>query len=369
MEDMPEATRRIKKMFGFEPTSNDVFIEFAPNSHAFVTALMSDRYDRIMAETCDRPLRVLTSTDEFYSITRQLNRYIASNTPRLVVETVNAEPLETFSDRVVEHVRNSKHKYDFIYLSNISYLQRTLVPDIKGFVSNVRDVLDNHLQNPDAIVIMDIFNSFGAFDINLVDVDCIAVMGILKHMCCGPNLSIGVVPKKYGNLRPLITGWRADPSVLPAVSPGMSIGDPVPFIPGLNMYGSTPAFNYGIITFNHVSAAWEACGVTVAKIHQHVLSIHHRFIDGLKKLKAEGRENPYICIDRYLYQPEATRSHTLVFVQENPSESKVVVEYLSSHSIAIDNRKTYLRLGIGFNHNPEDIDNLLDVLSKYNQKV
>jgi len=366
MEDMPEAARRVKQMFGYAPNSEDAYIEFAPNTHTLTAQIMSDRFDRIMADQCTRPLRVLTSTDEFYSITRQLNRYISADTPRLVVETVSAEPVETFSERAVAYVSNSPHKFDFIYFSQISYLQRTLVPDIRGFVADMRAVLEGpHKDNADAIIIMDVYNAFGAFPLELAGVDCVSVTGTLKHMCCGPNVCFGVIPKKYGNLRPMITGWRADVSLYSADSPGIAIGDPVHFMPGLNMTGSTPPYNYGIIMFNQVCAAWEACGITAASVHEHLLTIHARFLAGLERMQAEGRENPFINMKRYLYQAEATRSHTLVFVQNTPTEAKTLVEYLTSQSIALDNRKNYVRIGFGLNHNPEDVDLLLGVIARY----
>lgn len=58
--------------------------------------------------------------------------------------------------------------------------------------------------------------------------------------------------------------------------------------------------------------------------------------------------------------PKESRSHTLVFDQPCPADAKAVVEALrKSHGIEIDSRKTYVRIGFGFNHNPEDVDRLL----------
>jgi selenocysteine lyase/cysteine desulfurase len=350
--DIPEACGRVKRIFGLQ-NEPDTCIEFAANTHQFVTALMSSRWDRVMASECSRPFRVLSSTDEFYSITRQLNRYSASESPRLVVEGVPSDPVETFATRVLEHVRASKEPFDFLYFSQVSYLQRTLLPDLRAFVTEARAALDAN-GNHDCIIVIDVFNSFAAFPLDLSGLDCVTVCGVLKHMCCGPNLCIGVVPQKYTDLRPFITGWLADPTVLGPQSAGITLGSPVNYLPGSNMFGATPSFNYGILSFNSVSAMWDEAGVTVEVVHEHVLGLHRRFLQGLR-----GGSHPFLNTERYLYQAPATRSHTLVFVQESAVEAAAAADMMRSRGIAVDNRKCYVRVGFGFNHNPEDVDRLL----------
>ena len=63
--------------------------------------------------------------------------------------------------------------------------------------------------------------------------------------------------------------------------------------------------------------------------------------------------------------PKESRSHTLVFDQPSAADAKAVVQTLrKSHGIEIDSRKTYVRIGFGFNHNPEEVDRLLRAIGQ-----
>ena len=62
--------------------------------------------------------------------------------------------------------------------------------------------------------------------------------------------------------------------------------------------------------------------------------------------------------------PRESRSHTLVFDQPSAVDAKIVVEALrQNHGIEIDSRKRHVRIGFGYNHNPEDIDRLLHAIA------
>jgi hypothetical protein len=86
----------------------------------------------------------------------------------------------------------------------------------------------------------------------LKNVDCIYISGVLKHIGAGANLAFAVIPPSLSNIRPLLTGWLADVSVLSAGSEGVSAFDKVGYTPNLNLMGSTPSFTTSIILFNNV---------------------------------------------------------------------------------------------------------------------
>ena len=185
---------------------------------------------------------------------------------------------------------------------------------------------------------------------------------VLKHMGCGTNLAFATVPKKYCSLRPFITGWLADFSVLSPTHTGIKIGSPVEYQPGVVMMGSTVAFCSAVLTFNNVYDAWQERGITPGSAHEHVM--HQQLLDGLDKLEAEGKSNPFLCRKRLMIlQPEAYRSNTLVFVQDNPTCAMLVVNYFATHRITLDSRNTFLRFGVGLNHHSEDIERVLNVLA------
>jgi len=176
-KDIPAACVRVKKFLGFEEDSEEVFVEVAHNVHQFIANLFSSRFDRIMGENCTRPLRFLTSDVEFYSVTRQLNRFLDSKSPRVVVECIPARPVETFTERVQHYLEcHASTQYDFIYFSHVSFIQMTLIPDLKPFVSSCRQILEKN-GNEDAIMVIDGFHSFAAFEVDLKDCDCIFIFG------------------------------------------------------------------------------------------------------------------------------------------------------------------------------------------------
>lgn len=361
-DDIPKLRAHVKNLFGFETNSEEVNIELAHNTHQIVTSIISTQFDRIVAETCSKPLRILTTNDEFYSLTRQLNRFQMSNTSRIVIDVVDVLPLETFTERALAYISaNSSKEYDFLYFSHVSFVQRTLLPDLRYFVNETRKMID-----PNCVLIIDGYHSFGAFDVNLKGLDCIYLCGLLKHLGCGANLCLAVVPARVAKLKPFITGWLSDFSVLAPDSEGIKHGSDVGYMPGVTFMGSTPSFNMPVVTFNNVIEGWRQCNISISTIHNHVIGLHERFLDGLDEMEKAGKGNEFINRRRLLcYQDAPHRSHTLVFVQDSAGVSMRLVDYVASYGITIDSRKVYVRIGFGFNHNPEDVDRLIKVLTAY----
>jgi len=139
--------------------------------------------------------------------------------------------------------------------------------------------------------------------------------------------------------------------------------------------GGTPSFAPCLIIFNEVMRAWQKNNINVKAVHAHVMALHRQFLDGLAELKEEmGSDDLGVWGAQCPLIPEPVRSHTLVFNTKDPSESKVVVEkMLRCADVEIDSRKTYVRIGFGFNHNCEDVAKLLsgckDVLMELKVKV
>jgi len=161
------------------------------------------------------------------------------------------------------------------------------------------------------------------------------------------------------------TGWLADPSVLSAGSAGVKVGSEVGYCPGLSLMGSTPSFFPSMVTFNHVMKKWrhnKPHPISVEYIHNHVMNLHDRFLRGLVLSKIENQFINTKTLHSTL--PREYRSHTLVFRQPCPWTAQQAVQFLQRNDITIDCRNRFVRIGFGFNHNPEDIDELLRVLAK-----
>jgi len=372
-EALPEAAMHIKCLLGVNGTSDDDWkptVEFGHNSHELVTRIISTTFDRLLVPNSveQRPIRIVTTDSEFFSLTRQMNRFIESSQgsrDKIDIQVIKADPVSSLMQRLEDFIKSFPvGSVDFIYISQIAYTQQTLIFDIPLFVSRVRVALgaDNGL------ILIDGYHGFGALPTNLTGVDAIYISGVLKHTGSGANLAFAVIPPTVRSLRPLLTGWLADVSVLGPGS-GISMGSSVGYSDGLSLMGSTPSFHLAVELFNRVMRSWQFHNITVSFAHVHVLRLQRKFLCGLENLEKQGLGHKFINTKRLLvYSAPAdagiysTRSHSLVFIQDKPEDGATIVSDLRLHGIAVDCRKSFVRIGIGLNHNPEDISRLLDAL-------
>lgn len=394
---MPEAAQHIKDLLGLrgspDPgTDGGYAIEFGHNSHELVTRVLSSRMVENMASD-ELAFRILTTDTEFYSITRQLNRLLELKSDRIVIEAVPIEPLESFPERFAAAARAGCQKsprgpFDFVYCSQCVYsTQETIVPDVPGFAARVSTAMNESAAaecTSLGLFVLDGYHGFGAIPTDLAasaqsGAEMIYVSGLLKHVGSGANCAFMVLPPRIAtSIRPLLTGWLADPSVLAAQSSGIRLGSEVGYMPGLSLMGSTPAFAPCLLAFNEVMRRWKERGITVRLVHAHVMRLHERFLSGLQaiddQLQEQGTTRSVVggitADSLHSLLPSESRSHTLVFDQPDSKAAKEVVDTLRySHGIAVDSRKSYVRVGFGFNHNPEDVDRLLNALSMMVTKI
>ena len=415
-EIMPEAARHVKELLGVGGDSHSV--EFCHNSHEIMTRLLSSKMDRLLqlpnkqegkegqqekeegdeSSPGQQMMRILTTDTEFYSLTRQLNRFKELGArSQIQIESVPIEPLATFPERFSEAA--GRQCFDIVYASQCVYsTQETIVTDVPGFVTDVHSSLRQawaiSMKRPsamfDALIVLDGYHGFGAIPTDLSTIDPAVPLcylsGMLKHVGSGANCAFMVSPAKL-HLRPLLTGWLADPSVLAPESDGLKLGSEVGYCPGLSLMGGTPAFAPALLTFNEVMRRWQERGISVGQVHAHVMKLHDRFLIGLESKAAAdeqdqappapadaapaagagaGAASAGIRLDTlHSLLPKESRSHTLVFDQPSAADAKAVVQTLrKSHGIEIDSRKMYVRIGFGFNHNPEEVDRLLRAIGQ-----
>ena len=86
----------------------------------------------------------------------------------------------------------------------------------------------------------------------------------------------------------------------------------VGFCEGLELQGGTPAFMPALLTFNHVMRAWHENGVTVERVHQHVMGLQQEFCNALGMLQEPKESNIKLKFPPQHMAPEAVRSHSLV---------------------------------------------------------
>jgi len=379
MEVMPTAAAHVKQLLN---VGDDRVVEFCHNSHEILTRLLSTKMDSLLTipanDHTPQIMRVLTTDTEFYSLTRQLNRFKErGERSQIQIESVEIEPLETFPARFA--AKAGQNCFDIVYASQCVYsTQETIVPDVTTFVASVHENMREAwtLRRPtadfDALICLDGYHGFGAIPTDLSAIDSSIplcyISGMLKHVGSGANCAFMVCPTQL-SLRPMLTGWLADPSVLAPESNGLVLGSKVGYCPGLSLQGGTPAFTPSLLIFNEVMSRWQEGGITVARVHDHVMDLHDLFIAGLKEQqrRQKQQQDDDIGIKLTLLHsllPRESRSHTLVFDQPSAAYAKMVVETLrQNHGIEIDSRKQHVRIGFGYNHDPEDIDRLLRAIA------
>jgi len=238
---------------------------------------------------------------QFYSLTRQLNRFKElGERSQIQVESVPIEPLVTFPARFVTAAGVSG--FDFVYASQCVYsTQETIVPDVPKFITelhtSMRAAWASHRPADafDALICLDGYHGFGAIPTDLGQIDpsipLCYISGMLKHVASGANCAFMVAPATLP-LRPMLTGWLADPSVLAAESDGLKLGSEVGYCPGLSLMGGTPAFAPSLLIFNEVMRRWEERGIEVGRVHGHVMKLHDRFLAGLELKQAADESAP-----------------------------------------------------------------------------
>jgi kynureninase len=372
---MPEAASHVARLLDIPEGAATV--HFAHNSHELVTRVLSqlllDRPSYTHACVEKKPLRVLTSDCEFYSVTRQLNRLTEAGA--VDVCAVSTKPVESFSDRFISVASTAAaagKPFDVVYVSQTTYLtQETLLPDVAAFVKDLHQACSGHANAASCdvedtpLVMVDGYHAFAAFPVSLGPAAerCIYVAGLLKHAGCGANAAFATVPawmtsgSPTPKLRPVFTGWLADPSVLASGSDGIAHGSYVGYDPAMTLQGATPAFLLPLLTWNHLQRLWAHITprtLTVEDIHMHVLALQEELLAGLRQHGTHGLTQENLVPP----SPERCRSHTLVFQQACSEVAKQVVEQLQAHGILVDCRKQYVRVGIGPNHTSADVRSL-----------
>jgi len=192
-EVIPAAQRHVAHQLALPDSKS---IAFGPNTHSFVMRLLS-------CFPAGRPLRVLTTSSEFMSFSRQIARFEEDGSAQ--VTRVDTEPFATFEERFAEAA--SKGKFDLIYFSQVFFDSGYAVRDVAELVKAVRD---------DAtFVVIDGYHGFMAVPTDLSEIAArvFYLAGGYKYAMAGEGVCFLHCPPGYG-LRPRDTGWYAGFSAL-----------------------------------------------------------------------------------------------------------------------------------------------------------
>lgn len=324
-EVVPEAQRHIARWIGWPAPQR---IAFAPNTHEFVTRLYS-------CLDWSRPVRVLTTANEFTSFARQTRRL--EETGRVLVSRIPVEPFGTFAERFRDALTLG---YDLVFLSHVFYDSGFLVEDLESLLADTPE---------HTIVAVDGYHAVGAVP---VDVSGLAkrifyLGGGYKYLQAGEGACYMALPENADALRPVLTGWFADVRALAGDDE-----EKVAYGPDAMRFWGATFDASALYRLNAVMRLYAARGVDGFAIREHVVRLMERF---LERLDATS--------------PELMRVGTLVppigvprgnFVAFEPERATEVEWRLLARRILVDRRGNRVRFGFGVYHDLEFVDRLVE---------
>lgn len=328
-EVVPRAQAHVARVLGLpEPRQ----IAFAPSTHDFVTRLYS-------CLEGDGPFHVLTTAHEFHSFRRQTRRLVEAG--RLRVTEVEGPPWDSFAHRFATAARSQP--WDMVWLSHVFFDSAFVVEALEEIVEAAPE---------ESLLVIDGYHAFCALPVDLSPIHRRAfyLAGSYKYAMAGEGACLLAVPPGC-RLRPVDTGWFATFSGLTAAQ-----SDQVPYSDdGFRFWGAT----FGACGLYRLNAAMEwlqSTGHTVADVHRHAQRMQERFLAGLERLDLA------VLRAAHLVPPLGTpRGNFLVFDVDG---AEALYRRITEAGIGIDRRDRRLRFGFGVYHDDEQVDRLLETLSR-----
>ena len=328
-EIIPEAQGRLARLLG---SSRPRDIAFAPNTHQFVTQLLSNHWGQ--------PCRILTTDQEFHSASRQFERL--KEISGVEVNRVSVEPFATFNQRLQEEVRG----YDVVYFSHVFFNSGHVVQNLRDLVLGMGSYCGR--------IVIDGYHAVGAFPVDDVLKDILDrvyyIGGGYKYLMAGEGACFMSLPANCED-RPVVTGWMADFGSLEH-----AVTSPVPYVSGGFRYFGGTFDPMSLYRFNEVWRYLEVDDISVETIHAHVVRLQDYFLEGLDSLARRDFGRAHLT--HGLREP---RANFLCFDLQNAED---ITNQLEARRVHVDRRGTRLRIGFGLYHDEADIDRFLNILAQ-----
>ncbi len=318
---IPAAQNGIAKILNLSTPQN---VTFAPNTHEFVTRILS---------CLPKNPRILTTDSEFYSFERQIKRLEEDDS--LSVNRVAAMPFDTFPARLKAEI--AANDYDLLFFSQTFFNAGYVVPDLADIV--------NAVTNNDTLIVIDGYHGYMALptDLHAIENRAFYIAGGYKYAMAGEGCCFMHCPDGYA-MRPPNTGWYADIGALDDQN-----GGETPYATnGFRFSGATfdPSGLYRTVAVHDMLAREN---IDVADIHNHVLALQTLF---LAERKADLGT---------LITPTNTtiRGNFLTFETDRAAE---IHDALLTQNIITDRRKNRLRFGFSISQDENDVKKLCEHL-------
>lgn len=322
---IPRAQNHIARQLALpDPTS----VAFGPNTHGFVLRILS-------CLPTNRPIRVLTTSSEFMSFSRQLARLEEDGAAQ--VTRVACEPFETFEARFAAEA--AAHAFDLVFFSQVFFDSSYAVRDLAKLVRAVRDA--------QTFVVIDGYHGFMAIptDLGAVASRAFYLAGGYKYAMAGEGVCFLHCPPHYG-LRPANTGWYAGFGALESSDAHVHYA-----ADGSRFMGATfdATALYRFIAVQEWLAQQD---LTVAVMLAHVRGIERIFL--------EVSRSEEVNAATLVVPDEGLRGRFLTF---RTPKAGVIVKRLADQNIIADHRGDRLRIGFGIYHTADDARRLASALA------
>lgn len=335
-EIIPKAQEYIASILNLK---NKEQIAFAPNTHELTTRILS----LFLGKT---ELKVLTTSSEFHSLRRQLQRI--SELPQVQLQTVSTESLlhdrRFFIETLKQKLKNRPHLF---FISQVFFDSGLALTDDELFELY-------EAKEQDTIMVIDGYHGFGAIPCDLSDLEgkVFYLAGGYKYAQAGEGAAFIVVPK--GEWRPAYTGWFAEFGEL-----SKPVGAQVGYTnDGLAFMGATQDPS-GLYRLNAVWNLFQKEEVTVRDIHQYIRELQEVFLKHLLPTVLQKNGLTPLIPDSLDWH-----GHFLTYEGQSESEVSLFQDKLRSLGILIDRRGKRLRFGFGLYQNEADVMALVNKLNR-----
>jgi kynureninase len=324
---IPAAQAHIARVLNLpEPAS----IAFGPNTHSFVLRMLS-------CFPSGRPVRVLTTSSEFHSFSRQLARLEEDGLVQ--VTRIPTEPFDSFDSRFAAAAAHGS--YDLVFFSQVFF--------DSGFRNRALEEIVRTVRDPETFIVIDGYHAFMAVpaDLRAIADRAFYLAGSYKYAMAGEGACFLHCPPGYGP-RPRDTGWYAGFSALEKSGGGVPYAED-----GSRFLGATFDVS-GIYRFNAVQDWLQQEDRNVARMLEYVRQIGRKFLTELDRLDAPIRSSDLLVPN------EEQRGRFLGF---RAAEAAAITAALAAQNVIVDYRGDRLRVGFGIYHEADDAIRLARALT------